>query len=118
MQVQSSSSTPIANSGASSAGNDTSAQIAALQKQLRVVTQEIKVTIADTSMEAKAKQQKIKLLNAQAMAIQTQIAALQRAQQQAQQDNALQAQVSADKTQHSSNKRPEGAKGWLADETA
>ena len=64
----------------SSSGGD----IAKLQKQLRELTDELK-GVASSNLDAKAKQEKSKLLQAKVQMVQAQIAAIQRAQQQEQQ---------------------------------
>ncbi len=84
MQISRTSSTaavaPASGSGASGGSSDT----AALQKQLRDLTEALKQTSSDTTMNAKAREQKTRLLQAQIQAVQAQIAAIQRQQQQEQ----------------------------------
>lgn len=79
---------PASKPAASGGSDDT----AALQKQLRDLTDQLKETSSDTSLNAKAREQKTRLLQAQIQAVQAQIAAIQRQKQQeqieSQRDNA------------------------------
>jgi hypothetical protein len=68
-------------SGASS--SDRSGEIAALQKQLRELTERTK-SLADSDLDEKTKQKLVQMLMAQMQVIMAQIAALQTAQQQEQ----------------------------------
>ena len=79
MQVSPSSST--GNVPSSAAASD----IAKLQKQLMSLVEELK-SVATSDMDAKAKKEKVKLLQAQIQMVQAQISAIQRARQQAQQE--------------------------------
>jgi chromosome segregation ATPase len=73
----------------SSAGNVASGaaagDIAKLQKQLVSLVKELN-SVATSDMEAKAKKERVNLLQAQIQMVQAQITAIQRARQQAQQD--------------------------------
>jgi predicted ribosome quality control (RQC) complex YloA/Tae2 family protein len=72
----------------SSAGNVSSSSgsdIAKLQKQLWSLTEELK-GVATSNLDAKAKKEKVKLLQAQIQMVQAQISAIQRARQQEQQE--------------------------------
>ncbi len=79
---------PASKASAAGGSDDT----AALQKQLRDLTDQLKETSSDTSLNAKAREQKTRLLQAQIQAVQAQIAAIQRQKQQeqieSQRDNA------------------------------
>lgn len=86
MQISSSTSSPRTTSGASS-GND----VARLQKQLRELTDELG-SVAGQDMDAKAKQEKVKILQAQIQMVQQQISAIQRQNQQEQANKLQQAQ--------------------------
>ncbi|MEH3086684.1 MAG: FlxA-like family protein [Xylophilus ampelinus] len=97
MQINSntpSSSAPVGAAGGGD-GIDNGRQIARLQAQLKDVTARIQSLAADDTLEAKAKQQRLKLLQAQAEAIQQQIAALQQASERAAQQAAQRAQQRA-----------------------
>ena len=99
MQVSSSTSTGVQSSQGSN-------RIAALQKQLRQLTDELK-DVATMDMEPKAKQERLKLLQAQIQMVQQQIAAIQRQQQQEQlsQQNA-QAARQAQAAEHKTPRTP------------
>ncbi|MCZ2498302.1 hypothetical protein GN316_16200 [Xylophilus sp. Kf1] len=92
MQVSSSTASANVSSGggASSAG-----QIAQLQKQLKDATEELKAVALDSTLDAKAKEVKQKLLQSQVVAIQQQIAALQQAEAQKAQQAQQKAQEKA-----------------------
>ncbi len=79
----------------SAAGGDASA-IAKLQKQLHELVEELK-GVATSNMEPKAKKERVKLLQSQIQTVQAQIAAIQRARQQEQQNAAMQKAQSAAK---------------------
>lgn len=77
----------VSNTSSSSSTSGTatgSSDIAALQKQLRDLTNELK-NVATSNLDAKAKAEKTKLLQAQIQMVQAQIAAIQRANMQKQQ---------------------------------
>jgi len=93
MQISSSSSVS-STSSAGSGGGDAS-RIAALQKQLKEATNELKQVATDSTLDTKAKEQKQKLLQAQIQAIQQQIASIQQA---AAQEAQKKAQAKADAT--------------------
>lgn len=80
MQVSSTS-----NSGSTNTSSSAGSDIAKLQRQLRDLTEELK-NVVTSNLDAKAKAEKAKLLQAQIQMVQAQIAAIQRANQQKQQD--------------------------------
>ncbi len=71
----------IGNAASGAAASD----IAKLQKQLKSLVDELK-RVATSDMDAKAKKEKVKLLQAQIQMVQAQISAIQRAREQAQQE--------------------------------
>lgn len=80
MQVSASTSVSSATSAAGAGGSG--AQIAKLQKQLTEIYKDLQAVTTDGSLDAKAREVKQKLLQAQIAAIQQQIAALQQAEAQ------------------------------------
>lgn len=78
-----------------STGGD-SADIAKLQKQLRDLVEELK-GLAASNIDPKSKKERVKLLQAQIQMVQAQIAAIQRARQQEQQDLSVQKSANAAK---------------------
>ncbi|MBD9390799.1 FlxA-like family protein [Acidovorax sp. ACV01] len=89
MQISGANSTNAASRGAASSN------IAKLQKQLRELTDELR-GVAGQDIDAKAKQEKIKLLQAQIQMVQQQIAAIARQSQQEQAARQQQAQATRD----------------------
>ena len=91
MQISSSSS--VSSTSPSGSGGGDASRIAALQKQLKEATNELKQVATDSTLDTKAKEQKQKLLQAQIQAIQQQIASIQQA---AAQEAQKKAQAKAD----------------------
>ena len=98
MQVSSSTSASASGAASSSGGND----IAALQRKLRSCSRRSKKW--PPNIDAKAKQQKSKLLQTQIMMVQNQIEALMRARQQAQIDKQREQQQAAENPSQSPSK--------------
>lgn len=120
MQVSSSQSLAVPSAGASAAGGSSAAaEIARLQKQIRVLTNDLKDVATDDSLDAKAKQKKAALLQAQIQVLQQQIAAIQQAEAQKSQDRAqhrTQAAQEADPAPSPLRRqRSEGRPGSLVD---
>lgn len=69
-------------------GSKAGGDIAALQKQLRQLTDQLK-NVAALDMEPKAKEERVKLIQAQIQMVQQQIAAIQRQSQQEQMSKQL-----------------------------
>jgi len=82
MQVASVSSTTAVSGPRSKLSS--SSDTAALQKRLRDLTNALKEASTDSTLSAKAKQQKLQLLQAQIQAVQAQLEAIQRQKQQEQ----------------------------------
>lgn len=93
MQVSSVSSSP-APTGAGRATS--SSDVAKLQKQLRELTDALKQASSDQSMDGKAREQKVKLLQSQIQMVQAQIEAIQRQKQQEQLDKQREVQQADD----------------------
>ena len=80
--------TSVSTTTGSSASRSTASasDVDKLQKQLRELTDALKQASSDQSLDAKARQQKVKLLQSQIQVVQAQIEALQRQKQQDQLD--------------------------------
>ena len=110
MQVSRASSLTTAGRSTSGGSSDT----AALQKQLRDLTEQLKQAATDSTADSKAREQKVRLLQAQIQAVQAQIEAIQRRKQQEKtestQDSTRQAGAT-DTVQSASSASSAGAQG-------
>ena len=80
--MQVSASTSVSSATSTSGAGGSGAQIAKLQKQLKETYKDLQAVTTDGSLDAKAREVKQKLLQAQIAAIQQQIVALQQAEAQ------------------------------------